>query len=121
MSVNKELHGLIDDLLSDKPGPALAAYRRLADDHLPWLERRAMLVARREGIPWAAIGRVLRRSRQAVQQKFDRAFSADELTPVPRPLPPGPEDQLYYDLLRSDFARDRFVDEAGDDGSLVPW
>jgi hypothetical protein len=26
MSVNKELHGLIDDLLSDKPGPALAAY-----------------------------------------------------------------------------------------------
>ena len=121
MSVGTELHGLIDDLLSDEPRRALAAYRRLADDQLPWLERRAVLMARQDDTSWAGIGRLLRRSRQAVQQKFDRTFLAAELTPAPQRLSPWQEDQIHFDRLLAGSARDRLVDDAGDDGSLVPW
>ncbi|RLE25744.1 MAG: hypothetical protein DRJ50_02325 [Actinobacteria bacterium] len=121
MSVAKELHGLIDDILSDEPQRALAAYRRLADDQLPWLERRAVLLARGDDISWAAIARLLRKSRQAVHQRFSRPFSAKELTPVPRRQFLQEQDALHYSRLGADIARDRFVDEAGDDGSLVPW
>ena len=48
MSVRAELHGLIDDLLEGEPRRALAAYRRLVEDQLPWLERKVVLAARHE-------------------------------------------------------------------------
>ena len=49
---------------------ALWAIRRLIDEELPWLERRAVRLARQDGASWASIARVLRRSRQSVHRKF---------------------------------------------------
>lgn len=121
MSVSRELHGLIDDLLEGEPRQALAAYRRLVEDQLPWLERKAVLAARQEQYQWAGIGRLLGRSRQAVQQRFDREFSADELAPVEALRCPGAAQERKFQLDGSYYAQKRFVDEAGDDGSLVPW
>ncbi len=121
MTVRQELHQLVDDLCGDDSKRALAAYRRISIDELPWLERRAVLAARRRGASWAAIGRLLGRSRQSVQQRFDRVFDVGELSRPPVALPPGRAERKRLDSVRSDLARDRRVDAAGDDGSLVAW
>jgi hypothetical protein len=120
MSAAAELHRLIDELLSDEDRRALSAYRRVADEQLPWLERRAVLLARRRGVSWAAIGRLLGRSRQAVQQRFDRAFTPAELR-QPLVFPLTPQEECMRDLDRWRAGRDRRIDAGGDDGSFVAW
>jgi hypothetical protein len=70
MNVRDQLHMLIEDLLGDDARRALIAYHRLVGDELPWIEQRVVGLARRDGWPWARIGRLLGRSRQAVQQRF---------------------------------------------------
>jgi hypothetical protein len=37
MTMQRELHALIDDALGDDARRALVAYRMLASEHLPWL------------------------------------------------------------------------------------
>ena len=73
MSVRDDLGRIIDDLLDDDPRTALLAYRRLTADELPWLERRVIALARREGWNWATIGRLLGRTRQSMRQRFEGA------------------------------------------------
>jgi hypothetical protein len=117
MSVQVELHRLIDDVLGEDSKRALAAYRRLADDHLPWLERRAVLLARRRGASWAAIGRLLGRSRQSVQQRFDRVFTVDELI-VTEPLrQPADDERRRSAQLIADVHRQRRAGEP----DVVAW
>lgn len=119
MTVERDLHALIDDVLGDDARRALVAYRRLTIEHLPRLERRAVLAGRRRGDSWAAIGRLLGRSRQSVQQRFDRAFSIDELR-APAPVVSDAEAaHLFYSLLIRDVQRDVWVDQSGD--AAVPW
>ena len=79
MNVGDQLHILIEDLLGDEARPALIAYRRLVEDELPWIEQRVVGLARRDGWSWARAGRLLGRSRQAVQKRFER------MAPIRRP------------------------------------
>jgi IS30 family transposase len=121
MSVEREIHSLIDEMLGDDSRRSLAAYRRFSTEHLPWLERRAVLAGRRRGDSWAAIGRLLGRSRQSVQQRFDRSFSIDELRAPTQPLSAPDAAHHFYAMVRQDLARERRADAAGDDNGLVPW
>ena len=121
MSVHRELHSLVDDMIGDDSRRALVAYRRFSTEHLPWLERRAVLASRRRGDSWAAIGRLLGRTRQSVQERFDRTFSVDELRP-PAPYVSEPEAiHHFYTALRQEAAREQWADDAGRDNGLVPW
>jgi hypothetical protein len=56
-----------------------------------------------------------------VQQRFDRSFSVDELRAPTRPLSAPDAAHHFYAMMRQDLARERGVDAAGDDNSLVPW
>lgn len=68
-----EIHRRVDAAGSDDPRQALIAVRKLINDDVPWLERRAIDLARRELWDWARIARLLMRSRQAVRERF-KAF-----------------------------------------------
>lgn len=73
MSVRTDLDSLLDDILDDDPRRALIAFRKLTKDELPWMEQRVVALARREDWNWARIGRLLGRSRSAMQQRFKYA------------------------------------------------
>ena len=68
-----EIHRRVDAAGSDDPRHALIAVRKLINDDVPWLERRAIDLARREFWDWVRIARLLMRSRQAVRERF-RAY-----------------------------------------------
>jgi hypothetical protein len=65
-----ELYDRVDEMLADDPRVAMFAIRRMLDEELPWLELRAVRLARSHGKAWSTIGRALGRSRQAVQQRY---------------------------------------------------
>ena len=98
---------------------ALVAVRELRNTDVPWLERRAVLLARREGWSWGAIGRALRRSRQAVRQRYG---SIDGTPPDMLPLPLGEVDrfrEIWFEG-RADERRRREFDGLAE-GDVVPW
>ena len=70
MDIRGRLHLLIDDILSDDPRAALIALREFSDHHLPWLEQRVVVLARREQWAWARIARLRGRSRQQIHKQF---------------------------------------------------
>ena len=65
-----EIQRHLDAALGDDPRDALIAVRKLINDDLPWLERRAVDLARRELWSWVRISRLLMRSRQSVRERF---------------------------------------------------
>lgn len=69
----REMQLLVREVLGWRTRPALAGLGMLNDLYLPWLERRLVLRARREGVSWTGIGRLLGRSRQAIRQRHDIA------------------------------------------------
>ena len=100
--------------------PLIIAVRELQDRQVPWLEERAVALARRERWTWARIARLLDRSRQHAHQRFR--------TMVPTlpndPLSEHRQWELTVARLQADISgtgnaatrRDRFgSDEA------VPW
>lgn len=121
MSAERELHGLIDDLLSDRSAAALAAYRRLADEQMPWLERRAIVLARRQGISWAAIGRLLGRSHQGLIKRFGQAIRADQLTAPAMPTLHGAAYQRDLDASIDRVRRQLRLEQMEEDDAVVPW
>jgi len=121
MSVDRELHGLIDDVLSDRPATALAAYRRLVDDQLPWLERRAVVTARRQGLSWAGIGRLLGRSHQSLIKRLGHTMKIDELVAPARPALHGDEYQRDLDESIDRVHRQLRLQQMEDDDAVVPW
>jgi hypothetical protein len=70
MDVRHRLVAMIDDLLGNDPRAALVALPELRDEQVPWLEARAVALARRERWSWAKIGRVLQRSRQQLNRQY---------------------------------------------------
>ncbi len=101
--------------------PALAGYRKLVDEPLPWIERRLVREARADGVTWTVVGRQLGRSRQAPQQRHDRLADMSEALP---PSVGRTWVELFDDERRGigdDVQRTREIDAAGDEGSLVPW
>ena len=110
MDVRRDLNRIIDDVLGDDPRAALIACARLADDELPWLEQRVVALARREGWNWARIGRLLRRTRQSVRQRFDNAQLAMRHDP-----------HLDYHRSEAGFANLRRDFERAADDDPVAW
>ena len=95
--VDREMWALLRDVVGWRTGPALVGVALLADVYLPWVERRLVLRARREGISWTGIGRLLGRSRQAVQERHHRVVDAGDLLPPALP-------RSYVDIDRRDRA-----------------
>jgi hypothetical protein len=70
MSTLAEIHRRIDAAGGDDPRAAPIAVRKLINDDVRWLERRAVDLARRELWSWVRISRLLMRSRQSVRERF---------------------------------------------------
>lgn len=84
-----DLDTLLDAILGDDPKQALAAYRDLADRQLPWLEQRVVALARRDGLNWAVIGRLLGRTRQTVREHEEAYLRLNNPLPEPDDDPVG--------------------------------
>jgi hypothetical protein len=70
MATVEEIHRHIDAAAGDDPRQALIAVRKLINEDIPMLERRAVCIARRELWSWVRISRLLMRSRQSVRERF---------------------------------------------------
>ena len=119
MTAPKIIRERVNDAYGNDHRLALIAVRELADVDVPWLERRAVLIARRDGASWGEIGRLLGRSRQATRKRYG---SIDGTPPPIVPLPTGRVDR-YVAIWRNDEAdrRQRREFDALDDGDVVPW
>ena len=112
--VRQELDRLVDEVLGDDPRSALLAYRDLADRQLPWIEQKIVALARREGLNWAEIGRLLGRSRQSVRERF--------ATSVPKPAPGRYETAFERLLRRQNEAYERITrPKSAEDDDPVAW
>ena len=118
MTIEREIIHGIELMLHGSPQQALAAYRRLVEHDLPWLERRAVYRARGEGFSWAGIGRLLGCSRQAVRKRFGELPTVDEMLFRHRRDDPNEAAARYYAKLAADVRRDLAADDADD---AVPW
>lgn len=113
--------GLWFTVLTGRPAAALVAYRRLVDDYLPWVERRLVHRARRSGSSWAGLGRLLGRSRQAVQQRHDRTWTIAALAPPGPPPSADVTERRLADAELADRRRRAAADDADQHGGLVAW
>jgi hypothetical protein len=121
MSVEREVRWLIDGVLGDDVAMSLACLRILQDDYLPWLERSAVLRARRSGRDWARIGRLLGRSRQAVRKRFGGVAPVGALLPPSLPATEQSEVEAERRAVVAQFRRERDADDAATTGSLTAW
>ncbi len=115
------LYNRIDDALGDDPRRALIAVRELIDHELPWLELRAVRMARRSGYSWARLGRALNRSRQAVQQRY--ADIERSWTPIPIE-PPGTSlrhERAIASVYRDAERRRQMAADEAAGTDVVPW
>jgi hypothetical protein len=109
----------IDAMLDDDPRMALIAMREFTEHDLPWLERRTVRLARREGYSWARMARLLGRTRQTVRERFksiDGTWEAPDLQPVDHGT------RMMFKYRRAQAARQaerEFEEWAG--GEAVPW
>lgn len=119
MTAPSEIKKHIDQALGSNPRMALVAVRRLLQEDLPWMEERAVRLARADGYTWGRIGRCLRRSRQAVRKRF----AAIDGTPQPlprRPLTDGVVVMRLVNGAQADRRRTLEFDELGPHDA-VPW
>ena len=115
------LYNRIDEALGDDPRVALIAVRRLFDEELPWIELRAVRLARAKGHPWARIGRALGRSRQAIQQRY--ADVEHTWPPIPRE-PVGQaerQERAIAGIYRDANRRKALAAWEAQAGDVVPW
>lgn len=117
MNVRNDLVRIIDDLLGDDPRLALIACARLTNDEIPWLEQRAVSLARRNGWNWAKIGRLLRRTRQSVRQRFDNATLA--MRPDPHLL--RHRQAAEFAGIHEEIRRSAACDGSGDGDDPIAW
>ena len=118
---DRTMLGLWFTILTGRPAAALVAYRCLVDDYLPWVERRLVHRARRAGSSWAGLGRVLGRSRQAVQERHDRTWSIADLVPPPPPPSPDHTERREIESMSADRRRRLAFDDADRHGEAVAW
>lgn len=118
--VERELSHLLSEILDASPRRGLAAHRVLASAYLPWLERRLVHRMRVGGASWTGIGRVLGVSRQAVQKRFDRPVSLDDMLPPTLPdKTTGPHREERELLAKLHHLRQ--LADADASGQAVPW
>ncbi len=114
-----EMKRNLDDATGPDPRLALVGVRRLLEEDLPWLEERAVRLARSQGYTWGRIGRCLQRSRQAGRQRF----VALDGTPQPLPKQPvrdGDRIMSGFNGAKADARRRREFEEL-DPNDVVPW
>lgn len=110
MTAPSEIKKHVDQALCSDPRLALVGIRRLLQEDLPWMEERAVRLARSHEYSWGRIGRLLRRSRQAARKRF---IDIDG-TPQPLPRKPVTSDQITMRLVngaRADLRRRRELEE----------
>jgi hypothetical protein len=115
------LYNRIDEALGDDPRAALIAVRRLLTEELPWIEVRAVRMARSKGYPWARIGRALGRSRQAIQRRY--ADVEHTWPPIPRE-PEGRaerQERAIAAIYRNADRRKAQAAWEAQGGDIVPW
>ncbi len=119
MTCPSEVKQHVEEALGNDPRKALVAVRQLAVVDLPWLEERAVRLARADGYTWARLGRLLQKSRQAVRKRFGEIDGA----PQPPPFRASSHDDLVigsWSRARADVRRrQEFADLGPDDA--VPW
>jgi hypothetical protein len=118
--VEREVAHLLAEIFHESANRGLFAYRLLVSRYLPWIARSLVHRARRRGMSWAGIGRILGISRQAVQKRFDREASLANMLPPTLPMKTAGADREYRELL----TRLRHMREHADAavrGELGPW
>lgn len=121
MSVKREVRWLVDGVLGDDVATSLACLRILQDDSLPWLERSAVMKARKTGRDWARIARLMGRTRQAARQRFGAVVSIGELLPPQLPANDLNVVAAERNVLIAQLRRQRDADDAAATGSLIAW
>lgn len=119
MTAPSEIRRHLDRALGGDPRLAAVAVRELRDHALPWLEQRAVRLARNEGFSWGDLARLLGRSRQAVH----RRHAAIDGTTQPLPCRPMRDDERFmahWTEHLADVRRRREFDEL-ERGDVVPW
>jgi len=110
----------IEQAFDENPRVALTALRQLLEDDIPWIERSAIRMARSRGYDWARIGRLLRRSRQAVRKKYGAIDGTFE--PIFFDSPdPGVKQMAEYERWRADRKRQEEFEEWAESGDVVAW
>jgi hypothetical protein len=120
LPIRRELDRLVVDALSDEPRLALAAARQLAAQQ-GWIEQRAVALARRHGMSWAVIGRLLGITRQSARERFAT------MRPTTPPPPPRPTwgwetgEEVSARLSRDTATARRWEAFSTGDDVVVPW
>lgn len=123
MDTRTQLEALLRHALDDDPRSALGAVRRLTADELPWLEERAVRLARQNGMSWARIARLLALPRQTAHRRFNHLDDGAPRRPEPIDwYQTGAEAEREF--LR--FERNRrlsaeFAAWESSGGDIVPW
>ena len=110
----------IDQALSDQPRAAVIALRQLLDEDIPWIERTVIRRARADGYDWAQLGRLLRRSRQAVRKRygmFDATYESVSFDHSQSRADPTAE---YWREL-ADIKRQQRLEEWAASDDVVAW
>jgi len=109
----------IEQAFDEDPRLALIALRELLDSDVPWIERTVIRNAREQGYDWGRIGRLLRRSRQAVHKRYkqlDGTYEPITLDPL------SPDDKLTADINRARAEKRRRIEfEETASGDVVAW
>ena len=110
----------IEQAFDEDPRLALTALCELLDEDIPWIERTVIRNARAQGYDWGRIGRLLRRSRQAVHKRYsvlDGTYEPITFEAL------GYDDRLTADIKRADANKRRWTEfeEADTAGDVVAW
>jgi hypothetical protein len=110
----------IEQALTEEPREALVALRRLLDEDIPWIERTVIRRARAHGYDWARVGRLLRRSRQAVRKRYGRFDATYESIDFDQSHASADPTAEYWRELAAIKRQERFEEWAASD-DVVGW
>jgi hypothetical protein len=110
----------IERAFDEDPRVALVALRQLLDEDIPWIERTVIRTARSQGYDWARIGRLLRRTRQAVRKRYGAIDGTFEPIMFDA-LDPGVKSIVDYKRALADRERRREFEEWAASDDVVAW
>jgi hypothetical protein len=110
----------VEQAFEEDPRVALIALRQLLEEDIPWIERTVIRTARSQGYDWARIGRLLRRTRQAVRKRNGAIDGTFE--PIMLDAPdPGVKLMADYERWRAERRRHEEFEEWAASGDVVAW
>jgi hypothetical protein len=94
--------------------------RQLLEEDIPWIERTVIRTARSQGYDWARIGRLLRRTRQAVRKRYGAIDGTFE--PIMFEAPDlGEKLMAEYERWCAERKRQQEFEESAASGDVVAW